>query len=73
MDGLYWKTQLKYIKMDDLGIPLFLETPIYVQYICLVIHIRVLFCIHGWQCRVSIDFFALFCESHLPEPHQMTS
>ena len=28
MDGLWWKTL---IKMDDLGVPLFLETPIYVN------------------------------------------
>ena len=28
MDGLEWKTP---IKMDDLGVPLFLETPICVQ------------------------------------------
>ena len=26
MDGLQWKTLFK---MDDLGVPLFLETPIY--------------------------------------------
>ena len=26
MDGLYWKNP---IKMDDLGVPLFLETPIW--------------------------------------------
>ena len=28
MDGLWWKPL---IKMDDLGVPLFLETPIYVN------------------------------------------
>ena len=28
MDGLKWKTHENPIKMDDLGVPLFLETPI---------------------------------------------
>ena len=29
MDGLSWKTLLKYIKMDDLGVPLVSEISIY--------------------------------------------
>ena len=34
MDGLYWNSEHP-IRMDDLGVPLFLETPICILYICI--------------------------------------
>ena len=42
MDGLWWKTLLKWFKMDDLGVPLFLETP---KFLYINIHLK--YCIEN--------------------------